>query len=229
MGITPAALQIISDMAQKNMFANQSRTIIELGSQDVHCSNTGLIAHVFDSFGISPEKRAFISHGEKARLLFEILGFAYECVDLDGVEKTHAWDINTASCPEEFRERFALTTNHGTTEHLIGQDNAFRLLHDLTATGGHMMHTLPCTGQVNHGFFSYSPVFFSSLAKANEYKVNYFFLTDFNNLMPYQNQTFPEFSYIITVMQKTKSRPFQRPLQIWDWSNLCYTDAPGEK
>lgn len=225
MGITPAALKIISDMAQKKLFAHQPLKIIELGSQEVHCHSAGLIADVFDSFGINPGQRALIGYGEKGRRLFESLGFVYECVDLDGVEKTQGWDINAVQCPEGFREQFALTTNHGTTEHLIGQDNAFRLMHDLTAVGGYMMHTVPCTGQVNHGFFSYSPVFFSSLVKANDYEMKYFFLTDFENLMPYRNNILPAFSYIIAVMQKTKPQPYKRPLQIWDWNSLRYVDT----
>jgi hypothetical protein len=225
MGVTPAALQIISDMAQKKMFTGLPLTLIELGSQEVHCHDHELIEKVFDSFGIGGEQKRGICFGEKARTLFEYSGFSYECVDLDGLEKTRAWDINTIQCPEEFRGKFALTTNHGTTEHLIGQDNAFCLLHDLTAVGGYMMHTVPCTGQVNHGFFSYSPVFFSTLAKTNNYEMKYFFLTDFTNLMHYQNDMVPAFSYIITVLQKTNNLPYQRPLQIWDWNSLKYMDS----
>lgn len=224
MGITPSALLIISDMAQENMFTILPKKIIELGTQEVHCQNSDLIDHLFDSFCVNQDQRQFISFGEKARSLFEILGFVYECVDLDGAEKTQAWDINTVKCPEEFYEQFSLTTNHGTSEHLIGQENAFQLLHDLTMVGGYMMHTVPCTGSVNHGFFSYSPVLFFSLAKANNYDIKYFFLTDLNELIPYSN-ILPDFSYIVTVMQKTQRKPFQLPLQIWDTNNLCYVDS----
>jgi len=87
------------------------------------------------------------------------------------------------------------------------------------------MHTVPCTGQVNHGFFSYSPILFSSLAKANNYNIEYFFLTDFNELILYEGNIFPDFSYIVIVMRKTQSKAFQLPLQIWDTSNLCYVDS----
>lgn len=225
MGITPAALLVFNDMAQKRLFAGKSSAIIEMGSQEIHVRDAGLFARIFDSFGLPEAQRPPIGFGAKGRTLFESLGFAYECVDLDGVERTQPWDLNDIECPDEFRERFVLTTNHGTTEHLIGQDNAFRLIHDLTAPGGYMMHTLPCTGQVDHGFFCYSPVFFYSLAKANGYEMTYFFLTDFNQLMPYQRDALPAFSYVLAVMQKTRSEPYRRPMQIWDWNSARYVDS----
>ncbi|MFO0130266.1 MAG: hypothetical protein ACK54J_24390 [Pseudanabaena sp.] len=225
MGITPSALLIISDMANENMFSVLPKKIIELGTQEVHCRDSDLIDHLFDSFCVNQDQRQLISFGDKARNLFEVLGFAYECVDLDGAEKTQNWDINTVKCPKEFYEQFALTTNHGTSEHLIDQKNAFQLLHDLTMVGGYMMHTVPCTGQVNHGFFSYSPILFSSLAKANNYDIEYFFLTDFNELVLYEGDIFPDFCYIVIVMKKTQSKEFQLPLQVWDRSNLCYVDS----
>ena len=224
MGITPSALLIISDMAQKNMFVTLPKKIIELGTQEVHCKDSDLIDHLFDSFCVNQEQRKPLAFGEKARNLFDILGFAYECIDLDGAEKNLDWDINTVKCPQEFYEQFSLTTNHGTSEHLIDQKNAFQLLHDLTMVGGYIMHTVPFTGQVNHGFFSYSPILFFSLAKANNYDIEYFFLTDLNELIPYDSNILPDFSYIVTVMQKIQSKPFQLPLQIWDTRNLCYVD-----
>jgi len=225
MGITPSALLIISDMAKENMFTTLPKKIIELGTQEVHCQDSDLIDHLFDSFCINQDQRKSIPFGERARNLFNILGFTYECIDLDGAEKTLDWDINTIKCPQEFYEQYSLTTNHGTSEHLIDQKNSFQLLHDLTMVGGYMMHTVPCTGQVNHGFFSYSPILFSSLAKANNYNIEYFFLTDFNELILYEGNIFPDFSYIVIVMRKTQSKAFQLPLQIWDTSNLCYVDS----
>lgn len=224
MGITPAALKIINDMAQKSLFDNRPLRIIELGSQEIHSNESVLVDNLYETFGVSRERRQHIAFGEKGRTLFENLGFIYECIDLDGLEQTRAWDINTVQCPEPFREQYVLTTNHGTTEHLIGQDNAFRLLHDLTAVGGFMMHTVPCTGQVNHGFFSYSPIFFFSLARANAYTISYFYVTNFNDLYQYQHANLPAFSYIITVLQKTEPKPYQSPLQIWDRANLRYVD-----
>ena len=178
MGITPAALKILSDMQKNDFFSDKPLRVMEFGSQEVHCNSPELISEVFDAFRVGIERRARIDFAEKGRRLFEILGFNYECADLDGSEKSLPWNLNTMNCPEGYRGYFSLTTNHGTTEHLIGQDNAFRLMHDLTTVGGYMMHTLPCTGQVNHGFFSYSPLFFYALAEANQYEIKYFLLTE---------------------------------------------------
>jgi hypothetical protein len=47
-------------------------------------------------------------------------------------------------------------------------------MHDLTAPGGVMMHSLPSHGRFDHGLVNYNPKFFWALAKANEYRWLYF-------------------------------------------------------
>jgi hypothetical protein len=73
--------------------------------------------------------------------------------------------------PDRLRGRFQLVTNFGTTEHVVNQLNAFKIVHDLTAVGGIMMHELPAQGTLNHGFFAYQPKFFERLARVNGYEV----------------------------------------------------------
>jgi hypothetical protein len=63
-----------------------------------------------------------------------------------------------------------LTTNHGTTEHVFNQYNAFKMIHDFTAQGGLMLHALPFTVHLEHGFFNYQPNIFDALARFNSYK-----------------------------------------------------------
>jgi hypothetical protein len=53
------------------------------------------------------------------------------------------------------RDAFDLVINAGTTEHVSNQENAFRVIHDLTKRGGMMNHEVPAGGMIDHGFFSY--------------------------------------------------------------------------
>ncbi|WP_431855281.1 hypothetical protein [Azospirillum sp.] len=217
MGVTNPALRIIANMAVGKLFGGQDLSIIELGSQDVHCQDQSLYRGLFDAFGVAPYEEGRFNYGDSSRALFQALGFRYHCIDLDGRADTLDWDLNDAVCPDDFKGRFTLVTNHGTTEHLLGQHNAFRLMHDLTAPGGFMMHTLPCTGDVNHGFFRYSPLFFQCLAAANAYETVHFYLTDFKAIASYDNEgSFPSFSYIIAVLKKTGDSAFRMPMQIYD-------------
>ena len=72
--------------------------------------------------------------------------------------------------PAELKGRFGLVTNFGTTEHIANQLNAFKVIHDLAAVHGVMMHHLPAQGMLNHGLVNYNPKFFWMLARSNGYK-----------------------------------------------------------
>jgi SAM-dependent methyltransferase len=97
------------------------------------------------------------------------LGFSYAAIEYGGHRGATALDLNTDRVPAELRGRFDLLVNAGTTEHVANQDNAFRIMHDLTTPGGVMLHGLPAGGHLTHGFFNYTPKFFWRLAEANDY------------------------------------------------------------
>ena len=44
-------------------------------------------------------------------------------------------------------------------------------MHDFTKPGGYMLHAVPFTVHLEHGYFNYQPNFFESLAKYNAYDV----------------------------------------------------------
>jgi SAM-dependent methyltransferase len=109
-----------------------------------------------------------------ARGLWEWLGFDYVSVDIDGTPGSLALDLNFDAVPNSARHRFNLVTNFGSTEHVANQLNAFKVIHDLTAPDGVMIHTLPAQGFFNHGLVNYNPKWFWMLARSNEYRWLYF-------------------------------------------------------
>src|ERR1700722_18377169 len=109
-----------------------------------------------------------------ARPLLTWLGCSYASVDIDGSPGAIPLDLNSASVPPALVGKHQLVTNFGTTEHVANQLNAFKIVHDLTASGGVMMHTLPTQGAFNHGLVNYNPKFFWALARANDYRWLYF-------------------------------------------------------
>ena len=72
--------------------------------------------------------------------------------------------------PPDRRSKYGLTTNHGTSEHILDQRNTFKAIHDFTAPGGLMLHALPFTVHLEHGFFNYQPNLFDALARYNSYQ-----------------------------------------------------------
>ena len=109
-----------------------------------------------------------------AREFWEWLGFDYVSVDIDGTPGSLALDLNFNSVPNSVRQKFNLVTNFGSTEHVANQLNAFKVVHDLTAPDGVMIHTLPAQGFFNHGLVNYNPKWFWMLARSNEYRWIYF-------------------------------------------------------
>jgi hypothetical protein len=110
------------------------------------------------------------SNAPFARDFWHWLGFQYAAIDIDGSPGSIPLDLNFDNIPPEHEGKYSLVTNFGTTEHVANQLNAFRIIHDLTAPNGLMVHELPAQGWFNHGLVNYNPKFFWMLARSNGYK-----------------------------------------------------------
>jgi SAM-dependent methyltransferase len=123
-----------------------------------------------------PRSAEGIAPGDEphSRTFFEALGYEYACVDIDGTAETLVLDLNYDDVPPANRGRYDLVTNFGTTEHVINQLNAFKIIHDLTAPGGVMIHELPTQGLIDHGLVAYNPKFFRMLGENNGYETLFY-------------------------------------------------------
>lgn len=106
-----------------------------------------------------------------SRQFWESLGFGYSAIEFDGHRNSIALDLNRDRVPRRMRNQFDIVVNWGTTEHVANQDNAFRVMHDLCAVNGVMMHLVPAGGLMNHGLINYNTKFFWHLCRENEYEV----------------------------------------------------------
>jgi hypothetical protein len=104
-----------------------------------------------------------------ARPFWEWLGFNYAAIDIDESPGSIPLDLNVDSALSDIIGSFDLVTNFGTTEHVANQLNAFKIIHDLAAVGGLMLHFLPAQGMFNHGLVNYNFKFFWMLARSNGY------------------------------------------------------------
>lgn len=174
MGIGPNVITLFNRMHQEGLFHNINK-IIDVGSQNLyfdedHSSIEKLCQQITNKKPSENLYKAAKTLGA-ARILYEELGFKYDCIDVDGVHDALTWDLNFDSVLDTHRLAYDMTTNFGTTEHLINQANAFKVIHDLTRPAGLMLHVLPFTGYIDHGYFCYQPNFFESLANYNGYEI----------------------------------------------------------
>ncbi len=174
MGLGPPVLELYRQLKILGAL-DGVRDVIELGSQDFWCPQQNLVRALCVAFGRSepaPELLRTTNASQlPARLLYEALGLTYQCVDVDGRVGSLVLDMNFDGAPPEHVERYDLVTNHGTSEHLLNQYNVFKLMHDFTRPGGMMVHAVPFTVHLDHGFFNYQPNFFECLARYNSYEI----------------------------------------------------------
>ena len=173
MGLGPPVIELYRQLKVAGALEGVT-DVMELGSQDFWCPQQNLVkalCRAFDQPEPPPELLSTSSASQlPARRLYEALGLTYHCVDVDGRVGTLVLDLNFDSVPEEHLSRYGLVTNHGTSEHLINQYNVFKTMHEFTKPGGLMIHAVPFTVHLEHGFFNYQPNFFECLARYNSYE-----------------------------------------------------------
>jgi hypothetical protein len=160
----------------------QNGAIAELGAQQLNDSLIDAPAEIADAgqaFGASGPMPLFtreagtpdnpLAGTPYARALWQWLGYDYTAIDIDGSPDSIPLDLNFDEVPRPAVGRFQLVTNYGTTEHAVNQLQAFKIIHDLTARDGIMIHVVPGGRWLDHGLLNYTFKFFSALARGNRY------------------------------------------------------------
>ena len=188
MGITLKAIQTLQD---KSILTAATKALLDVGSSNLYQATPQGILEFLKAFGVSQDEAstAFakkLAHGSAydsvsggkneafVGELFEKAGIRYEAIDIADGYRTTIVDLNHQGAPLGFRNAFDVVLNFGTTEHLLNQFNAFRVIHDCARVGGYMVHSLPCVGYTNHGYLAYTPRCFFDLAGYNGYEVVHF-------------------------------------------------------
>ena len=200
--------------------------IVELGAQVIVCHENKLaVQNLFYAFGLPPPTESELKNlaeGSPARVLYERLGMNYSCIDASGEYGALKWDLNFDGCTPEHRGQYQLVTNHGTTEHLLNQFNSFKMVHDLAAKGGLIMHALPFLSYVDHGYFNYQPNLFIDLARANGYELLGIWLnihSKLSHFIPWERgiekhlRTEEGDSLLLVLYRKTIDEEFAAPFQ----------------
>lgn len=121
-----------------------------------------------------PEKSSVIEFGNQrftagrdfrsTKDFYESLGISYSAVDVNERMDSFILDLNEIHANPPTAD---LITNNGTSEHIFNQWAVFENAHNMCRKL--MLHILPLTPWINHGFFNYNPILFRDLAAANSY------------------------------------------------------------
>jgi len=176
MGIS---LAVIDKLQELGLFGGGRTSVLDIGSSNLYSASADGIQRFLAAHGvpISPEVTAFaeklargstydpVSGGVNNSFvgeLFEKAGMKYDAIDIADGYGTTILDLNHTPAPPHFVGAFDLVLNFGTTEHLLNQYNAFRVMHDSTKVGGYIVNSLPAVGYSDHGYITYTPRFFRS-------------------------------------------------------------------
>ncbi|MBT4890385.1 MAG: hypothetical protein HON65_12615 [Rhodospirillales bacterium] len=124
------------------------------------------------------EQKRFYAKDNKgtisSELFFKILGFdeviAIDISDYQGASVL--LDLNLELSSKDIGGEVDLVVDAGTSEHLFNVPQAFKNYHAFLKEGGCIYHYLPANNYMEHGFYQFSPTFFESYYRANNYKLH---------------------------------------------------------
>lgn len=137
-------------------------------------------------------------------------------IDMGG-PNAHKFDLNY---PVVMDRQFDITVNFGTSEHVFNVAQFFATVHDLTAPGGLMLHALPFTGWIDHGFYNFQPTFIWDLSAQMQYDIISFIYAELNPfkiinigcredvIKMIKNEELGKNSLLYTVLRKNQEQEF---------------------
>ena len=174
MGYNPGLLDQVAGWAGRYGI-KPGAAVLDVGAQELFCTDdpkslNRFLGHFGGELYAGNELKTMANRAF-AGDLFCRAGLRYKAVDITPYPRTMRLDLNTDRLPFWHRRRYDLVTNCGTTEHVLNQLNAFRLIHDACKVSGLMYHGVPMGGDYTHGLVAYRPKFFRLLAGNNGYEI----------------------------------------------------------
>lgn len=162
-------------------------TVVELGNQTYDVGDR-MLHRIISSFENNPSQsnpnrvhldqlRSFLSQNQTRKPttaeFYKALGFkSYDAIDVNSKYGSMIMDLNY-DLEETFQyfDQFDVVTNNGTGEHIFNQFMVLKNIHHLTKPNGVMIHLMPFMNYVNHGFFNFQPMLYSTLSAVNGYRL----------------------------------------------------------
>jgi hypothetical protein len=178
---------------QKKGFLSPSKNrLLDIGPQNVYFATGAQIDAFVNAQGMTVKREHFelerqrleyfsTPRPEERTTLFseicDLTNIEYNSFDVCPALKTELLDLNYDQLPERYNCYYDVVLNFGTTEHIFNQWNSFKIIHDALKVGGVVYHQLPASGYLDHGYYCYTPLFFTEIAAANDYEIAEMFLT----------------------------------------------------
>ena len=108
---------------------------------------------------------------------FKSLGFravdSMDCSDYEGASIICNLNVDI---PDELHDKFDIIYDGGSTEHMFNVPKAFENYNKMLKVGGLVIHSLPSTGCLDHGFYMFSPTLFFDYYSQNKWEIAAFYM-----------------------------------------------------
>jgi hypothetical protein len=146
-----------------------------LGAQQLHHGTPSEIVDIGNTFGVDLRARADVLAKYNAFTgdILKALGCHYVAFDIVEAPDVQQLDLNAQEIEDAypaFVNAFDLVLNFGTTEHVMNQYNAMKVMHDLCRVGGYIYSYFIRGGYMDHGLVHYSDRFVDLWMQANRYE-----------------------------------------------------------
>jgi SAM-dependent methyltransferase len=154
-----------------------SGRLIDFGAQEFYCDQDqarGSSAAFLRRHGV-PEDRITSAVGTDGKVsvakIYRAIGIDYLAIDVDEAYGATFFDLNAFAPPIGWRAAFDFVNNEGTIEHLVNPINGFQVTHEVLKVGGVARHSIPLTGNMEHGFVYPTIKFYAHLLGQNRYEL----------------------------------------------------------
>jgi hypothetical protein len=164
-GVHKSTATLLCNLSQRGLL---NGALLQLGVQSISREAKDLIMQTFKSAS-QPNLNEF-SSGKKR--FWHSLGFD-EVKSLDFNDFEGAEIICDLNKPVEstLRDRFDVVFDGGTLEHIFDTKAALLNIDSLLVDGGLIIHEVPSSNAIDHGFYSFSPTFFQDFYPNQGYEI----------------------------------------------------------
>jgi len=165
MGITATSLKFL--LFCKKEFDVDFSITATLGRQDVAkgCGDKTMLDLIkkYVSADSCVIKDVYINAKYCEPLLNQLGAELIESFDYSNYENATVLHDMNMPIPEQFKNKYSLLIDGGTTEHIFNIPIAYKNIMDMVKIGGYVVSMVPANNLCGHGFYQFSPEFFYSL------------------------------------------------------------------
>lgn len=197
----------------------EGKSLCMLGKQTIS-TNCGELKRLLDTFQIQ-NNAVDLKKWESSDTID-----SYDFFKMIGFEEVHAIDYSpyegadiicdlSEDIPEEICSKFDYVIDGGVIEHVFNTAKAMENVAKILRVKGIIIHILPGIGLIDHGFYSFSPLFFLDFYNANRFHI---LDLDFEFIL----ESYENGNYGSRVIYSMDCRLFNENLQNWEKPSINY-------